>query len=212
MFGQIKKVLILAPHPDDDEFGLGGTIAKLIADGKEVHIAVMSTCEKSTPDGFQKGVIIEEMFKSCQFLGIKPEHIHTFDFEVRDFPAFRQDILETFVKLRLELKPDLVFVPSSSDIHQDHMTVHQEGMRAFKHTCLLGYEMPWNNFGFTSFVFVKLTQLHLDKKMAALNLYESQKQRSYNNINFVTSLAQLRGGQIQQKFAESFELIRFFDF
>ena len=48
--------------------------------------------------------------------------------------------------------------------------------------------------------------------MAALNLYESQKQRSYNNINFVTSLAQLRGGQIQQEFAESFELIRFFDF
>ena len=84
MFGQIKKVLILAPHPDDAEFGLGGTIAKLIADGKEVHIAVMSTCEKSTPDGFHKGVIIEEMFKSCQFLGIKTEHIHTFDFEVRD--------------------------------------------------------------------------------------------------------------------------------
>jgi len=72
--------------------------------------------------------------------------------------------------------------------------------------------MPWNNFGFTSFVFVKLTQQHVDKKMAALNLYESQKQRSYNNINFVTSLAQLRGGQIQQEFAESFELIRFFDF
>jgi LmbE family N-acetylglucosaminyl deacetylase len=212
MFGQIKKVLILAPHPDDAEFGLGGTIAKLIADGKEVHVAVMSTCEKSTPQGFEKGVIIEEMYKSCAFLGIQKEHIHTFDFEVRDFPALRQDILETFIQLRTKIKPDLVFVPSSSDIHQDHATVHQEGMRAFKYACLLGYEMPWNNFGFTSYVFVKLSSAHLDKKIAALNLYESQKHRSYSNIDFVKSLAHLRGGQIQQEYAESFELIRFFDF
>jgi N-acetylglucosamine malate deacetylase 1 len=212
MFGQIKKVLIIAPHPDDAEFGLGGTISKLIADGKEVHLAVLSTCEKSTPIGFTKGVIIDEMYASSQLLGIKSEHIHTYDFEVRDFPAFRQNILETFIKLRDQLKPDLVFVPCSSDIHQDHITVHQEGLRAFKYTCLLGYEMPWNNFGFTSFVYVKLSQEHLAKKMAALDIYESQKQRSYNNVNFVTALAQVRGGQIQQEYAESFELIRFFDF
>ena len=111
--------------------------------------------------------------------------------------------------LRNKINPDLVFIPSSSDIHQDHKTIYEEGQRAFKNTGLLGYEMPWNNFGFTSYVYVILEPKHIEKKIAVLNLYETQKQRSYNNVDFVSSLAKLRGGQIQQKYAESFELIRF---
>ena len=209
MFDQIKKVLILAPHPDDAEFGLGGTISKLLEMGKDVHVAVFSNCEESTPEGFEIGSIEKELYESCAFLGIARDNIYMMDFKVRHFPALRQDILESLVSLRKELKPDLVFIPSSSDIHQDHKTIHEEGIRAFKYSCLLGYEMPWNNFGFTSFVYVCLEERHLKKKIEAIDHYKTQQHRSYSNNNFVTSLAQLRGGQIQKDFAESFELIRF---
>jgi len=201
--------LILAPHPDDAEFGLGGTIAKLQEMGKEIHIAVFSDCKKSTPKGFPIGAIETEMYKSFEFLGIKKENQHILNFEVREFPSVRQEILETLITLRKKIAPDLVFLPSSSDVHQDHKTINEEGVRAFKHNNLLGYEMPWNNFGFTSFMYVNLSPKHIETKIKALNFYETQKHRSYSNVDFVTSLAKLRGIQIQQEYAESFQLIRF---
>jgi len=212
MFSNIKKVLILAPHPDDAEFGLGGTISKLKEMGKEIHVAVFSNCEKSTPQGFEIGKIEKEMYKSFEFLGIKKENQHIFDFEVREFPSKRQEILETLIQLRSKVQPDLIFLPSTSDIHQDHKTISEEGIRAFKHSNVLGYEMPWNNFGFTSFMYVNLSQNNIDEKIGALDCYETQKHRPYSNVDFVTSLAKIRGIQIKKEYAESFEVIRFIQF
>jgi len=209
MFKDIKKVLILAPHPDDTEFGLGGTLVKLLEMGTEVHLAVFSLCEKSTPDGFEPGIIEKEFLESSGFLGLKEENLHIFDYPVRDFPAFRQDILEDMIRLRNRLNPDLVFLPSSSDIHQDHNTIYNEGVRAFKHFNMLGYEMPWNNFGFKSYVFVNLTGEQIRKKMKALEIYKSQAHRPYSSAEVVESLAKVRAMQIGRQFAESFELIRF---
>ncbi len=211
MFQAIQKALILAPHPDDAEFGLGGTLVKLLEMGNEVHVMVFSMCEKSTPEGFEVGVIEKEMYESLNYLGIPKQNIHAFDFEVREFPAFRQEILEAMVSLNRRLNPDVVFLPSSSDIHQDHETIHKEGVRAFKYSSILGYEMPWNNFGFQSYVYVPLTDHLLKKKTDALKLYKSQLHRPYSNISFLDSLARLRGTQIKKEFAESFELIRWIE-
>lgn len=208
MFHDIKRILILAPHPDDAEFGLGGTLHKLKALGKEIHLAVFSLCEKSTPQGFEVGIIEKELYQSCEFFEIDKAHRHIFNYEVRLFPQFRQDILETMVSLNKEIRPDMVFMPSSSDIHQDDNTIHNEGIRAFKYASLLGYEMPWNNFGFTSFVYVNLSEEDIEAKITALSKYKSQSHRSYSAEEFVQSLAKLRGTQIKQKYAESFELIR----
>ncbi len=212
MLSSQNKVLILAPHPDDAEFGLGGTISKLREMGKEIHIAVFSNCEKSTPEGFEIGAIEKEMYQSFDFLGIDKKHQHIFDFEVREFPSKRQEILETLIQLRNKVNPDLVFLPSASDIHQDHKTISEEGIRAFKHSNVLGYEMPWNNFGFTSFMYVNLSQKNIEEKIKALDCYETQKHRPYSNADFVISLAKIRGIQIKKEYAESFEVIRFIQF
>ena len=209
MLRNCKKVLILAPHPDDAEFGLGGTIAKLTEMGCEIHIAVFSNCEKSTPAGFEIGSIEQEMYRSFEFLGVKKNQQHILDFEVREFPAARQEILEELIVIRKKVKPDLVFLPSESDVHQDHKTIHEEGVRAFKYCNVLGYEMPWNNFGFNSSMYVNLDKKHVDTKIKALDFYETQKHRSYSNVDFVMSLSKIRGIQIQKEFAESFQLIRF---
>jgi N-acetylglucosamine malate deacetylase 1 len=209
MFKEIKKVLILAPHPDDAEFGLGGTIVKLLEMGSEIHLAIFSLCEKSTPKGFEVGIIEQELKESCNFLGLNLENLHIFNYSVRDFPAFRQEILEDMIKLKEKLTPDLIFLPCSSDIHQDHNTIYNEGIRAFKHYNVLGYEMPWNNFGFKSYVFVNLTKKQLEKKIKSLEIYKSQSNRPYSNSEFVESLAKVRAIQIGRQYAESFELIRF---
>lgn len=208
MLNDVQRILILAPHPDDAEFGVGGTISKLVDMGKEVHVAVFSDCEKSTPPGFHVGVIEEELMQSMAFMGIAEKHIHMHRYEVRLFPQLRQEILERMIELKRQIQPDLVFLPSSSDMHQDHATIHNEGIRAFKHQNILGYEMPWNNFKFQSYMYVKLEEKHILKKIEAINLYRSQAHRPYSADEFVRSLATIRGIQINTAFAESFEAIR----
>jgi len=210
MFDQIKTVLVLAPHPDDAEFGMGATLAKLAEEGKEVHIAVFSTCEQSTPDGFPVGSIMQELHTSCAKLGVAAERLHTYDFSVRKFPELRQDILESLIVLKRQVQPDLVCVPNSSDIHQDHQTIHAEGLRAFKDVCILGYELPWNNFENAADVFVNLEERHLAQKLDCLASYESQRGRGYCDPDFIRSMARVRGGQVKLQIAEAFELLRFY--
>ena len=105
-------------------------------------------------------------------------------------------------------KPDLVFLPSSTDVHQDHQTIHNEGKRAFKFNMILGYEMPWNNLTISTSSFVILEERHILKKIAALSCYKTQLFRHYANEEFVRSLARTRGAQIAQRYAEVFQLVR----
>ena len=127
---------------------------------------------------------------------------------MRHFKGTRQDILEELVVLRNNLKPTLVFLPSPTDIHQDHQVISEEGIRAFKHVSILGYEMPWNNLSFNTRSFICLKSRHVDKKVEALKEYNSQAHRTYLNENFIKSLATTRGVQVGVQYAEAYEVIR----
>lgn len=203
-----KKILILAPHTDDGELGCGGSIAQFCAEGKEVYYAAFSLCEKSLPANLPSDTLAKECRKATAILGIPTEHLFLYNYEVREFPQARQAILEELVTLQKQLGPDLVFIPSSSDLHQDHQVIHQEGMRAFKHCSLAGYELPWNNFSFNCQYFNRIQEAPLQKKIQALQAYASQAHRHYMQEDFVRSLARVRGVQCNAPFAEAFELYR----
>ena len=96
------------------------------------------------------------------------------------------------------------------DIHQDHTTVAQEGLRAFKNTTILGYELIWNNLTFNTQCFVKLQQSDIEAKITALKEYHSQGKRDYLSEDFIYSLAKARGVQAGCEYAEAFEVIRLF--
>ena len=203
-----QKVLILAPHTDDGELGCGGYISKLIEKGKEIYYAAFSICENSVRSGFPDNVLEQEVKKATATLGIPPENLIIHKFKARDFPKIRQDILEILIKFRDNMKPDLVLMPSYNDLHQDHKTVAEEGLRAFKGTTILAYEIPWNNINFNTISFVPLEERHIKKKIEALRCYESQKFRGYASEQFVCSLAKTRGIQIEKPYAEVFEVVR----
>jgi len=204
-----NRVLFLSPHTDDVELSAGGTIAKFAEENKEVHVGVFSYAEKSVKETLPKKILLNESKKSLTLLGVPFLNIHYFDFKVRNFSENRQDILEDLIRLRNEVQPDLVFLPSTSDVHQDHHTIQMEGLRAFKtFSSIFGYEHPWNNLTFTTDVFIKLNQSHVDKKIQALNCYESQKDKPYFNPDYVASLTKVRGNQIGVAYAEAFELVR----
>ena len=207
-FENVNRVLVLGPHPDDMEFGCLGTVLKLMERKAEVHLAVFSMCEKSVPQGMPKDAIKKEMLSVAAALGLGDDRLHLFDYPVREFPKYRQEILEDLVQLGKTLKPDLVFVPSSTDIHQDHGTIHTEGKRAFKFNRLLGYEMPWNNFNFHADLYVCLEAGLVMRKIELLKMYKSQAQRSYSDEEFLKSLMKIRGTQVRAQYAEAFEVLR----
>lgn len=129
---------------------------------------------------------------------------------MRKLGYVRQEILENLIELRSRHRFDLVLMPSLHDIHQDHTTIAQEALRAFKNTTFLGYELIWNNLTFNTQCFVKLAKEHLETKIAALGEYRSQGQRSYLSANFIRSLAHVRRVQVGCGCAEAFDAVRLF--
>ena len=204
-----QKILVLAPHTDDGEIGCGGSIARFIEEGKEVYYVAFSTARKSLRSGLPPNTLEIEVKAATKVLGIEESHLILFDYEVRMFPKYRQEILEDMIKIREKINPDLVLVPSPTDIHQDHQVIANEALRAFKKITILGYEEPWNNIVFSTRNFIKLEKRHIIKKIEALKCYKSQMHRTYLTEDFVWSLARIRGTQIENEYAEAFEVLRF---
>lgn len=203
-----ENILILAPHTDDGEFGCGGAMVKLINEGSQVHYVAFSSCQISVPEGFPDDILIKEVKAATKVLGIDPRNLHLMDFPVRTFAHYRQEILEELVVLEREIKPDIVFMPSINDLHQDHYTIAMEGLRAFKKTTILSYEIPWNNINFSVQAFIKLEEAHIRKKLDALKEYQSQSHRSYANEECIRGLAKARGVSAGGIYAEAFEVVR----
>lgn len=208
MFSNYKNVLILAPHTDDGEFGCGGTISRLTRMGATVWYVAFSAAEQSVLPDLPKDILRTEVKDATRFLGIAPDNLIVENFPVRCFPEYRQEILDRMIQLRAAIQPDLVFLPSPNDTHQDHKVIAEEGFRAFKKVSMLGYEVPWNNLVFSTSAFVVLSKLDLETKIGALACYKSQQHRDYATPRFIESLAITRGTQVGEEYAEAFEMIR----
>lgn len=191
-----KRVLVLSPHTDDGELGVGGTIARLIEEKTKVEYIAFS----STPELEKECERAMKIFKRIGVTFLK--------FEKRNFPKQRQEILQCLYDTKNKFNPDLVLTPSTRDHHQDHEVVTNEALRIFKNCTILGYEIPWNVIEFMENGFIAIEDRHLQLKIAALAQYYSQHRRSYFCPEYIRSLALSRGGQIGVKYAEAFEAIK----
>jgi len=194
-----KRALILSPHTDDAELGCGGTIAKLIEEGWKVHVIYFSAVKTRYPE------LVEEATNSARILGMSHEIL---EFNTRHFPRDRQDILQALYDHSRKETYNLVFTPTTTDIHQDHGVVTSEAKRAFRNCTLLGYELPWNNLTVSLNCFIPLEERHIKKKIAALECYNTQKRNPYFNETFFKSVVKMRGVQLATTFAEGFETIK----
>ncbi len=203
-----NRVLVLAPHTDDGELGCGGTISRMVEEGREVYYAAFSTAAESVPPPFPPNILEKEVREGTKVLGIPAANLLVYKYRVRHLPDMRQEILEELVRMKREIDPATVFLPSAQDLHQDHQTIHLEGLRAFKTVTVLGYELPWNNLSFDYRHFCVLTRAHVQTKVAALRCYQSQQHRPYTQEDFIWSWARTRGGQIMVEYAEAFDVLR----
>ena len=208
----MEKYLFVGAHPDDIEFGAGATLAKSIMKNVDCYAIIFSNCHESlNSNTSDKNTLVIESQKALVKLGLLPDQMSFLDFQVRNFPESRQDILQVLFNLSREHSFDRVFVPCSYDIHQDHQVVAIESLRAFKFSTILGYELPWNNFESKLQFFSELDKHHVQIKKDAISQFNSQKDRFYSGLDKVETILKFRGLQANIQFAEAFEVLRWIE-
>lgn len=225
-----NRVLIVAPHMDDAELGVGGTIGKHVDDGDDV--TVLFLCGREYNWVHSEAVNAEEwknVLKAKEKLGYK-EALHATpmmrDGELDTYPL--RDIIAPIERVSSAIEPDIVYIPWKGDVHQDHQAVFKACMIAFRpvrNVCrldyaikrLLCYEVPSTtdqNPYFHSFrpnVFVSIGGSPIGNKVEALKCYKRECRinphpRSSEGIYAYGRFRALQGGI--GKYAEAFMLIR----
>jgi len=199
-----KKVLFLGAHPDDIEIGCGALIHHIVKQRTDFLCVTLSENRK-IPDLIN---VKDEHFRSMKVLGVPEDKIAFGPFITRVFPDTRQEILEYFLKLRKDFKPDLIFTHSKQDVHQDHNTMTDESLRAFRGITVLGYDVVRSSYGFFPHFLVEVTEEDVNKKIEALAEYETYRDRYYFNAELTRSIMVRHGALAECPFAEGFDILR----
>lgn len=198
-----KRVLFLGAHPDDIELGCGALLHQIV-NKTEVLCVTLSDNQKN-PD-LQN--VKDEHLKSMAVLGVPADKVVFGPFTTRVFPDSRQEILEYFLKLRRDFKPDLIFVHTQHDIHQDHNTMTEEALRAFRGITLLGFDVVRSSYGFFPHFLVDVSEESVNKKIEALSQYETYRDKYYFNSELTRSIMVRHGALAEIPFAEGFDILR----
>jgi len=198
-----KRIVFIGAHPDDIEIGCGALIAH-IASKTEIKCVTLSDNQKNP---LLKNVVSEH-YRSMSILGIKQENVIVGQFETRRFPQARQEILEYMIKLNQDFHPDMVFVHTKADIHQDHATVTSEGLRAFRGTTVLGFDVIRSSYGFFPNFIVEVDEEDVKKKITALGEYHTYDSKYYFDPEVTRATLIRHGALAERKYAEGFDILR----
>jgi LmbE family N-acetylglucosaminyl deacetylase len=198
-----KKVLFLGAHPDDIELGCGALLHHIV---KKTDVLCVTLSDNQQNPSLRN--VKDEHYASMAVLGIPKEKIVLGPFTTRVFPDSRQEILEYFLQLRRDFKPDLIFVHSRQDVHQDHNTMTDEVLRAFRGITVLGFDVVRSSYGFFPHFLVEVTEEDVNKKIEALSKYETYRNIYYFNSELTRSIMVRHGALAEVPFAEGFDILR----
>ena len=198
-----KRVLFLGAHPDDIEIGCGALIHH-ISRISQVHCVTFSDNQQNP---LLKHVV-DEQYRSMAVLGIPKERAPYGPFATRVFPHARQEILEYMLKLRADVEPDIIFVHSRQDVHQDHLTMTEEALRAYRGITLLGYDVVRSSYGFFPHFLVEVDEEDVQAKIKALSQYATYSDKYYFDPELTRSIMVRHGALAERRFAEGFDILR----
>lgn len=198
-----RRVLCIGAHPDDIELGCGALIAH-IRDQSEVMCVTLSDNQKNP---LLKNLVAEH-YRSMAVLGVPEKNVILGPFETRRFPEFRQEILEYLIQLNRSFKPEIVLVHTKADIHQDHGTLTDEALRAFRGTTVLGYDVLRSSYGFFPNFLVEVTEQDVECKIAALREYKTYENKYYFDPNVQRATMVRHGALAERPYAEGFDILR----
>jgi len=216
------KILVLAPHPDDEVVGCGGTIAKYAKKRDEVYLCIVT--KGYTPDWSEKVLKNrpKEVEKVNKILGIRKTYF-------LDFPTVKLDTIsqkklnDSIFEVVAQVKPEIVYMPHKGDLNKDHRLVFEATLVAtrpvgeHKVRKMLSYETlsstEWGNpiAVFIPNVYIDVSET-IERKIEAMKVYESEM-KPYphpRSLEVVDALAKKRGSEVGVKCAEAFMLIKEF--
>lgn len=231
-----RRTLIIAPHADDETFGCGGTLLRLLEERTEVAVR---TVVAGTTKFYHSGEKVEastrckEFTKVMKFFGVT-NYETFFQQQSTDFGSWPSqmtrsldgkldsipllNIIRKIERTQQEFRAERWFIPGPS-FHQDHEVVSRACIAAgrpftsFAPKEILMYELPTYEYGakhlkFEPTVFVDISK-HLKKKLKAVQLYKSQLRPKTNSLNSerLAEWARVRGAQAGIEAAEAFELL-----
>jgi len=195
--------LFIGAHPDDIELGCGALIAK-IAKLAEVYCVTLSDNQKNP----RLSNLLNEHYESMNILGVDKEHIIIRQFITRKFIHDRQEILEYLYQLNRELSPQIVFVHSSADLHQDHGVATQESLRAFRGTSIFGFDVIRSSHGFFPSLLIEVSEADMEKKVSALSAYKTYSDVYYFDQQLTRAILIRNGALAERPFAEGFDIMK----
>jgi LmbE family N-acetylglucosaminyl deacetylase len=204
--GSTMKILALGSHPDDIEFGCGGTLIKYARADHEVYLLVMTEGHAGGDEQIRRS----EQEAAAEIIGCR--RLFWGGYPDTELPLNR-DLIQRVEGTIAEVDPDFIFVHYGDDTHQDHRTLAKATITATRYTRnVLFYEGPTTN-NFTPTVFVDITEEEADKT-AALEAHASQVGKTnigdLSIIEVVHAAALFRGTQARVKSAEGFMPLRLF--
>lgn len=214
----MANILIIAPHPDDEVLGCGGTMKKKSLQGNNIYLCI--TTKAYTPE-WSKNYIDnkrEEIKKAQKILGIKEIFFLEFP-TVKLDSILQKEINDSIEKIIHKIKPTEVYIPHLGDLNKDHRIVHESSLVALRPKPglsvkkILSYETlsetEWGVLPFSPQVYEDIS-MTLKSKLKAMEAYKSELKNSPHprSIEIIKALAIKRGSESGANFAEAFMLIR----
>ena len=222
-----KKILVLAPHADDEILGCGGSIAKFSRLGYEVFVLVLTNGNEGAPELFSKKeieIIRNESKIANKIIGTKKLIFENLPALIlNNYPIYK---IANLIKKHIDqINPNIIFIPSNIDIHLDHKIIFNASkiaLRPYKKTNIekiFSYEVlsetEWNedNKSFNPNYFVKLKKSMIDLKIRSFLKYKSQVKKFPHprSAEGILHLSRIRGSHINEEYSEAFKVERLID-
>lgn len=225
----MERILVIAPHADDEVLGCGALMAKMAKEGKKVFVLICTNAHVGAPELFeQKGidVVRSEALKAHQLLGVEKTYFLELPAPALDaYPGYKISL--KINEIIAECEPDTVFIPHRGDSHKDHGRIHDAAMVAcrprgnYKVKHVYAYETlsetewgePIQSEYFIPTKYVSYTEEEFNEKLVAMQCFTSQLAPfpASRSLEAIEALAKYRGATISKPRAEAFEVLRDID-
>ena len=198
----MTKVLAIGPHPDDIELGCFWTMARMKAEGYDVNFLVLTNGSWGTTGKDRK----KEAEEAAALIWVTPFIENLTDRYISEW----YDTVKVIEKYIKEINPDMIFIPSRHDTHQDHRAVHHAAIVAWRLVNhIYVYQSPSSTIDFRPTYYVDITDF-MDLKISAVKFHSSQNTKTYMAERAVKGLTEYRAFDIfrNEKCFEAFEVFR----
>jgi len=215
------RVMAIAPHPDDDAIGCGGSIVQHVQRGDSVHVVYVTSGEHGSPVYTPSELAKIREAEAAQGAKILGAQATTFLRQPDGNVGYSIDLVNQFIQLIRTEKPDVLYLPHSADGHKDHQQTFavvmeaagraggnsfpEWGGKAWGIATMLGYEV-WTPM--QSFQYVNDISAEIDIKLSALREHKSQLANvPYDDA--IRSLNRFRGAMTERgTYCECFEVLK----